>query len=145
MSRQGQYRWRARTLTWAVVIAFALAPALSLAFSVSAGAFSAPVMHAHDHGDADHTHDDRQLEHGAHSAGHHHHDAIHDAMDVDGDFSQDRDPGLHVHFEVCCPSVLAPPGIPEAAGHVVATKYDLAPVETLHGSPPKRLLRPPIS
>ena len=141
MSRRGQYRWRTRTLTWAVAIAFALAPALSFAFSVSAGAFSAPVMHAHDHGDADHTHHDHQLEHGAHNAGHHHHDAV----DVDGDFSQDRDPGLHVHFEVCCPSVLAPPGIPEAVRHVVATRYDLAPVETLHGSPPKRLLRPPIS
>lgn len=139
-SRQRQNNWQTRALTWTIALAFALAPALSLAFSVPVAAFSAPVVHAHDHGDTDHTHHGHQHDHdhGAHDAGHHH------AIDINVDWPEDHSPGHHVHLDVCCPSVLAPPGIPEAVRHMVATRYDLVPVETLHGSPPKRLLRPPI-
>jgi hypothetical protein len=128
-------------LIWAMALVFAVAPTLAMAYVTPAGAFSRFLMHAHEHGDEDHVH------HGDHHHGHfhtgdedHHH---HDGVD-DGQPDDPGQPRLHVHFDVCCPSVLVPilavaPLQERGAGRVTAPRVD-----PLQGAPPDLLLRPPI-
>ncbi len=129
-------------LVWAVAAVFALAPTVSMAFAAPIGEFSRFLVHAHEHGDEDHTH------HGHHHHGHHHDDQVghhhHDGPDDDGQNSDQGQPRLHVHYDACCPSVLIPVQTPST--HVLrgAGRISILRVEPMQGAPPDCLLRPPI-
>src|SRR6516165_8095982 len=94
---------RYTALTWAIVLAFAFSPAVCMANAVGAGVFTRFLIHAHDkdeEGHVHHAHFDHGHDH--HGFGVHHQDH---GADEQGTPSQHR---LHVHFDVCCPSVLIP-------------------------------------
>jgi hypothetical protein len=126
-------------LSWAVALLFALAPSVAMAYAAPAGAFSAIFVHAHEHGDEDHDHHEHHHGH-VHAGGedHHYHPAD------DGRQGDPGQPCLHVHFDVCCPSVLVPVQTAAPLQHRVADRLALPRVEPLEGAPPDRLLRPPI-
>jgi hypothetical protein len=128
-----------RALVWALVALFALAPAISMASAAPAGAFSRLFLHVHEHADDGHVH------HGHHHRDHadHHHDdggqTRHDGASGSGQSH------LHIHHEACCPSMDIPVAVPGTAQYRLAGRLAIPPVEPMHGAPPGRLLRPPIS
>jgi hypothetical protein len=134
---------RAVAVIWAMALVFAVAPALAMANAVPAGAFSRFLVHAHAHGDEDHVHHGHHHHHHGHAhdedADHHHHDAVGDGPDDDS-----GQPRLHVHFDVCCPSVLVSVQASVPCSDRVAGRVTVPRVEPLQGAPPGLLLRPPI-
>ncbi|KAB2916713.1 MAG: hypothetical protein F9K29_10740 [Hyphomicrobiaceae bacterium] len=127
---------------WAMAVVFAVAPAVSMAYASPVGAFSRPAVHAHEHGDDDHVHHSIHL----HLAYVHPDDADHRHHKSSGDEPQDDEgqPGLHVHHEACCPSVLVPVVTASTVHIRVTDRVTLPRVEPLQGAPRNRLLRPPI-
>lgn len=130
---------RTVALIWAMALAFALAPAVAMANATGAGEFSRFLVHAHADGDAEHVHHGHH--HHAHDedADHYHHDPVADG--VDGDPGQPR---LHVHFDVCCPSVLVPAQVTASLHDRIVDRVTVPRVEPLQGAPPGLILRPPI-
>lgn len=130
---------RYAALTWAIVLAFAFSPAVCMANAVGAGVFTRFLIHAHDkdeEGHVHHAHFDHGHDH--HGFGVHHQDH---GADEQGTPSQHR---LHVHFDVCCPSVLIPE-LPSAPLHLgLSSRVSILPVHPTQEAPPDRLLRPPI-
>lgn len=121
-------------LLWAMSLLFAVAPALSV--GVHAGTFAGIVVHAHDHGEA------------AHSLHHHVHD--HDGQDrYLGSSDVDDGPGqnrLHVHHDACCASMfmLIPMVTAAMLEHRVGDAFGMPQTQSIQGSSPDNLLRPPI-
>jgi len=139
---------RCIALVWAMALVFAAAPAVAMASATAAGEFSRFFMHAHGQGEDDHhhghhhfshVHDGEADHHHDGEAGHHHHGSV---GDTPGDDS--RQPGLHVHFDACCPSVLVPVQAATLPRHLLAGRMAVARFAPLRGAPPDRLLRPPI-
>jgi hypothetical protein len=111
---------------------FAVAPALSM--GAHAGTFSGVVVHAHDQGEAIHSH---------HVHDHDRHDRSLGSSDVDGGPGQNR---LHVHHDACCASMfmLVPMVTAAALEHRVGDALGMPQTQPVQGSSPDNLLRPPI-
>ena len=126
---------------WMMAVIIAIAPALSMSFATPAGAFSTVVVHAHEGGQQDHSH---------HTHGHNHdHGAAdtHDGPVPNGDGGPAY-PGkgtVHVHHDVCCPSVLMPTPAADLAESRPDKAFDRPLFHSLSGASPDTLLRPPIS
>ena len=128
---------RYAVLTWAIVLAFALSPAVCMASAVGAGVFTRFLIHAHEHDEDGHVHH-AHLDHGR---DHHGFGFLHQDHGADKHGGQHR---LHVHFDVCCPSVLIPE-LPSAPLHLRRSgRVAILPVHPTQEAPPDRLLRPPI-
>lgn len=126
-------------LVWALAALFALAPAIGMASAAPAGAFSRVFLHIHVHADDGHLH---QGHHQRDLAGHHHDEGRNTHHDDASDPGQSH---LHVHHDACCPSMDVPVVAPETVQYRLAGRLVIPPVEAMQGSPPGRLLRPPIS
>ena len=119
-------------LLWAMSLLFAAAPALSM--GAHAASFSGIVAHAHDQGEAAHSH--------------HVHD--HDGQERNlGSNVVDDGPGknrLHVHHDACCASMfmLVPMVTAAMLEHHVGDALSMPPTRAIQGSSPDNLLRPPI-
>jgi hypothetical protein len=111
---------------------FAVAPALSM--GAHAGTFSGVVVHAHDQGEAIHSHHVHDHDGQERSLG---------SSDVDDGPGQNR---LHVHHDACCASMfmLVPMVTAATLEHRVGDALGMPQTQPIQGSSPDNLLRPPI-
>jgi hypothetical protein len=125
-----------------MVLAFAFAPAVCMASAISSGVFTRFLVHAHDHDEPGHAHHGHPDHYGHNHGGssYHHHDD--DGGDEPGNPGQHR---LHVHFDICCPSVLIPVVSAPGVELRLLDRLGVVPVRPIEGAPRDRLLRPPIS
>lgn len=132
LAQLNKVRRRFITLVWVMMLAFAIAPAASAVSAQPVGAFSHVVVHAHDHDQAAHIH---------HLGDHDHDDVA--AVDDNPTGNPSQLP-VHVHSQACCPSVIVPVFNAATPQDRVAGIMAIAPIESMKGAPPGRLLRPPI-
>ena len=131
-------------LVWLIAFVFAIGPGISKALAAPIGAFTGFVVHAHAHAAHGHVH------HGHHHHGHDHGGqvgGVHDHYGNAGEDGQVPDQGqhrVHVHYDVCCPSVLIPVLNSGTIEHRVPEAFTTPAAQLTQGVAPDSLLRPPI-
>ena len=123
-------------LVWLIAFVFAIAPGICKAMGTPIGAFTGLVVHAHAHAEHGHVH-----------YGHHHHghDHQHDGnAAADGQAPDHGQHRVHVHYDVCCPSVVVPVLNSGTIENRLAQILTMLVAQPTQGVPPDNLLRPPI-
>jgi hypothetical protein len=135
---------RYANLVWLMVFVFAIAPGISRALVTPIGAFTGFVVHAHAHSEPGHVHYGHHHhghDHGGQAGGMHQHGGIAGKDGQAPDHGQHR---THVHYDVCCPSLVIPVLNSGTIESRVAEAFSTRAEQATQGARPDGLLRPPI-
>jgi hypothetical protein len=132
-------------LVWLMAFVFAIAPGIGKALATPIGVFTGFVVHAHanaDHGHVHYGHHHHGQAHVGQAGGEHRHGGNGAENGQAPDHDQHR---MHVHYDVCCPSVVIPVLNSGTIEHRVAEAFCTLAVQAMQGARPDDLLRPPIA